>query len=189
MANFQRKAGIQPEDLARAMGQDPEGQPVAAGVTKDAKEATKCSRQKRRVIVATINKNVKREHRSAVIAVLLKYHEAVSVETHDIGKTELITHKITLRDDEPQYTKQFHLPDQHYQLIKENIREWIRAGIVEPANSPYNSPVFCVQKPDGSGFRVVLDYRKVNQHTLPERYSIRSALLPVGSWRGRGGRG
>jgi hypothetical protein len=83
-------------------------------------------------------------------------------------------HKIRLRDTEPQYTKQFPLSPEEYKLIKANLKDWIRIGIVEPAHSPYNSPLFCVRKKEGQGLRVVLDYRKLNAHTLPDRYSIRT---------------
>jgi hypothetical protein len=31
-------------------------------------------------------------------------------------------------------------------LIKENVMDWLEAGIVERANLPYNSPIFCVEE-------------------------------------------
>jgi hypothetical protein len=58
--------------------------------------------------------------------------------------------------------------------IKSNVREWLKLGIVEPASSPFNSPIFCVPKKEGQGLRIVLDYRKLNSISLPDRYSLRS---------------
>jgi hypothetical protein len=47
------------------------------------------------------------------------------------------------------------------------------SGIVERANSPYNSPIFCVPKKQGHGLRCVLDFRRLNLKTMDSKYSIR----------------
>lgn len=182
---------IRPEDLIGSLGRDPMEHPNKSGeavVGSVRAEPVPCPHNKRKAIERAINATVKKDRRKGVIELLTRYHQAVSITPHELGRTDLISHDVKTRDHEPQFTKQFHLPDAHYQVIKENMREWLRAGIIEPANSSYNSPVFCVQKPEGRGLRVVLDYRKVNSHTLPERYSIRSVeecLAAVGKAKSR----
>jgi len=104
--------------------------------------------------------------------VLDEFSDVISTTPFDLGRATLHTHNISLRDKEPVYTKQFPLKPEEYQKIRHDVAEWIRIGIVEPANSPYNSPIFCVKKPDDS-LRVVLDYRMVNAKSFPDRYSIR----------------
>jgi hypothetical protein len=74
------------------------------------------------------------------------------------------------------YTKQFPLPTDDYDLIRCNVAEWIRIGIMEPARSKYNSPILCVKKKEGQGLRVVLDFRKINSKSLPDRYSIKGVV-------------
>ena len=104
---------------------------------------------------------------------LFKFRDVISSGPFDLGRTTLHTHKISLRDKEPIFTKQFPLKPEEYAKIREDVDEWLRIGIVEPANSPYNSPIFCVKKKDES-LRVVLDYRRVNSKAYPDRYSIRA---------------
>jgi hypothetical protein len=71
------------------------------------------------------------------------------------------------------YTQQFTLPIEQIQFIKENVMGWLDAGIVERANSPYNSPIFCVPKKQGHGPRCVLDFKRLNLKTMDSKYSIR----------------
>jgi hypothetical protein len=70
------------------------------------------------------------------------------------------------------YIQQFRLPMEQIEFIKENVMGWLDAGIVKRANSPYNSPIFCVPKTQGHGFRCVLDFRRLNLKTLDSKYSI-----------------
>ena len=44
-------------------------------------------------------------------------------------------------------------------------------NVIEPANSPYGSPVHLVPKKDGS-YRVTGDFRLLNKQTVPDRYAL-----------------
>ena len=54
------------------------------------------------------------------------------------------------------------------------------------SSSPFNAPIFCVPKKEGHGLRVVLDYRRLNSATLPDKYSMRTVddcLAEIGRHR------
>jgi hypothetical protein len=51
--------------------------------------------------------------------------------------------------------------------IKENLEK----GYIRPSKSPYSSPFFFVGKKDGKS-RPVVDYRKLNSFTVPDRYPL-----------------
>ena len=107
-------------------------------------------------------------------ALLREFHYIFAEDKHDLGRVPQFQHELDMNDDEPVYTQQFPIPTAHLAEIKESIQEWLRHGIIERADSKYNSPIFCVKKKDGVGLRVVLDFRRVNARTLPSHYCIRT---------------
>ena len=104
---------------------------------------------------------------------LLSNWSAISKDKFDLGLCRLYQHTVHLSDKTPVYNRQFPIPLDHQDTILDNVKQWLQLGIVEPAKSPYNSPIFCVRK-KGGGFRMCLDYRGVNAKSLPENYNIRT---------------
>ena len=61
-------------------------------------------------------------------------------------------------------------PDQKRNL-KDQIKEWIEQGVIEPANSPWASPLVPVKKKDGRT-RWVTDLLHLNSGTLKDAYPL-----------------
>jgi len=51
------------------------------------------------------------------------------------------------------------------------VNELLQQGVVRPSKSPYASPAFLVPKRD-RGFRLVVDYRKVNSKVVFDSYPM-----------------
>lgn len=72
--------------------------------------------------------------------------------------------------------KPFRLGPQFNQFVEKEIEELQAKGIIEPSTSPFSSPYFVVPKKSGQGeapkFRLVFDYRKLNENTVIEDYPI-----------------
>lgn len=127
-----------------------------------------------KLVDAAIHADVTGQIRANFSALIHQYDDVVSRDKHDLGLTDTVVHDVELSDIQPVYTQQYRLPVAQLELVKEHLAAWIKSGIVEPAHSKYNSPVFCVPKKEGHGLRVVLDYRKLNAKSLPDKYSIKS---------------
>lgn len=60
--------------------------------------------------------------------------------------------------------------------IASQIQKLLNNGIIRPSISPYSSPVWIVpKKADASGkkkFRMVIDYRKLNENTIEDKYPL-----------------
>lgn len=60
--------------------------------------------------------------------------------------------------------------------IEEHIQKHLDHNIIRPSKSPYNAPVWVVAKKiNASGVkesRMVIDFRKLNEVTIPDRYPI-----------------
>jgi hypothetical protein len=55
--------------------------------------------------------------------------------------------------------------------LEEYIKENLEKGYIRPSKSQYSSPFFFVGKKDGK-LRPVVDYRKINSFTVPDRYPL-----------------
>jgi len=51
------------------------------------------------------------------------------------------------------------------------LDEQLKKGYIQPSKSPYASPFFFIKKKDGK-LRPVQDYRKLNEHTIHNRYPL-----------------
>ena len=106
------------------------------------------------------------------LKLLIKNHEAISQHKFDLGRASTLMHDIDLRSNEPVYVKQFKIPEAHRQEVERHVTEWLKLGVVQPARSKFNSPIFAVAKKNG-GVRLVQDFRALNAQTLEDKYSMK----------------
>lgn len=95
---------------------------------------------------------------------------------------EKLTYTTTVRGEirtttnNPVYSKTYPYPMALKNEVERQVNELLEDGIIRPSKSPYNSPVWIVPKKlDASGerkFRMVIDYRKLNAITIPDKYPI-----------------
>jgi hypothetical protein len=58
-------------------------------------------------------------------------------------------------------------------VFREMIDDLLEKGVIRPSKSPYASPAFLLPK-RGGGFRLVVDYRRVNQKIVFDSYPVPS---------------
>jgi hypothetical protein len=60
--------------------------------------------------------------------------------------------------------------------VNKQVKKLLQEGVIEESNSPSNSPILVVPKKiDASGqqkFRLVVDYRKLNEKTVGDAYPL-----------------
>ncbi len=103
---------------------------------------------------------------------LAKHRHIFSLSKNEIGFCNTFLHKLFMKTEEPVYVKQFKIPEAHHQYLQDQVKEWLRLGIIQPSRSRYNSPVFLVEKKDGTK-RVVQDFRSLNANTYVDKYSMK----------------
>ena len=140
-------------------------------ISQQMKPQVPLSKEKEQLIRDKFQSEVSADLKPRYLQVLLDNHEAISTSKFDLGRSELLLHEISLKTKEPIFVKQFRIPDAHQAEVEKHVAEWIKLGVVEPARSKYNSPIFAVMKKNG-GVRLVQDFRALNTQTYIDKYSM-----------------
>lgn len=117
------------------------------------------------------------EYEKTQITGLILKNQKVLLKTNEkLTATNIIKHRVITTDEKPTFTKCYRYPHHLKHDVEEQIKELFDNGIITHSTSPYSSPVWVVpKKQDASGkrkIRVVIDYRKLNEKTVEDKYPI-----------------
>ena len=105
-----------------------------------------------------------------------KYSDIFHLPDDQLTRTPALEHQIKLNDDCPINTKTYRFPEFHKQEVHSQMNKMLKDGIIKPSMSPWSAPIWVVPKKlDASGqrkWRVVVDYRKLNDVTIGDTYPI-----------------
>nr|GEZ41149.1 DNA-directed DNA polymerase [Tanacetum cinerariifolium] len=140
-----------------------------------------------------ISKDLSVNEKSALINVLKSRKKAIARKLTDIKgiDPEFCSHKILLEDDySPKVQSQRRVNPKIHDVIKKEVKKLLDAGLIYPiSDSPWVSPVHCVPKKGGmtvikndknelvptrlvTGWRVCIDYRKLNEATRKDHFPL-----------------
>jgi hypothetical protein len=88
-----------------------------------------------------------------------------------LSSTGAVQHSINVEAGmHPINTRPYRLPEAQKGEVRREVQKLLQEGIIEESNSPWNSPILIIpKKVDASGqqtFRLVVDYRKLNEKTI-----------------------
>nr|GEU72646.1 reverse transcriptase domain-containing protein [Tanacetum cinerariifolium] len=140
-----------------------------------------------------IAKEFKDEEKAALLKVLKSHKQAITWKISNIKDIDPLfcTHKILIKDDfKPAVQHQRRVNPKIHEVIKKEVIKLLDAGLIYPiSDSPWVSPVHCVPKKGGmtvvknedneliptrlvTGWRVCIDYRKLNDATLKDHFPL-----------------
>nr|GEV53717.1 reverse transcriptase domain-containing protein [Tanacetum cinerariifolium] len=140
-----------------------------------------------------IAKDLSVDEKSALIKVLKSKKQAIAWKLTDIKgiDPEFCSHKILLEEDyAPKVQSQRRVNPKIHDVIKKEVEKLLDAGLIYPiSDSPWVSPIHCVPKKGGmtvvtndenelvptrlvTGWRVCIDYRKLNEATRKDHFPL-----------------
>jgi len=114
---------------------------------------------------------------------LVNHVDTFAKSSDDIGFCPLIEHDIDTGDSKPIRQPPRRPPLASGAAEDELIDEMLQAGVIEPSNSAWASPVCLVRKPDGK-YRFCVDYRRVNAISKQDAFPIPDIRDALDSLRG-----
>lgn len=108
-------------------------------------------------------------------AMLEKYQDCFSTDPNKLNQIKDYKFHIETGDAKPIRRKPFNLSDSEHDCINDNVRELLNKKLIEPSNSPWCFSPFLVPNRDENGrikYRMVIDYRKLNDVTRPLAYPL-----------------
>ena len=115
--------------------------------------------------------NLTSDQSEQVKTLLMKHKDVFAKNKTDLGRTDIVKHKINTGTAAPVKQHPRRLPLSKKELVREEISKMLKQGIIEPSQSRWSLPVVLVQKKDGST-RFCVDYRKLNNLTLKDSYPL-----------------
>ncbi|GJS38379.1 DNA-directed DNA polymerase [Tanacetum coccineum] len=140
-----------------------------------------------------IAKSLKDDEKEALLKVLKSHKRAIAWKITDIKGIDprFCTHKILMEEDyKPAVQSQRRVNPKIHEVIKKEVIKLLDAGMIYPiSDSPWVSHVHCVPKKGGitvvanedneliptrlvTGWRVCIDYRKINEATRKDHFSL-----------------
>lgn len=116
------------------------------------------------------------EEAESIQNLCLDFSDIFYLDGDHLTFTNEIKHPIDTKDAKAIYTKSYRYPQIHKEEVRTQVSKMLEQGIIRPSNSPWSSPVWVVPKKlDASGkqkWRVVVDYRKLNELTVDDKYPL-----------------
>jgi len=116
------------------------------------------------------------EEKNKLTQLLKEFSDIQYSEDKDLTFTSVIRHEIKTSHDNPVYKRPYSYPFSYESEVNKQIEEMLTQGIIRESDSPYCSPLWIVpKKPDASGkkkFRLVVDYRNLNEITINDKFPI-----------------
>ncbi|UYV63768.1 K02A2.6-like [Cordylochernes scorpioides] len=116
-------------------------------------------------------KDLSEEETRNARAFLKKNQDVFSSGYGNLGRTDLVRHRINTGDARPIRQPLRRLPMAKQEEVTGLLRKMKRDGIIEESNGPWSSPVVLVTKKDGTT-RFCVDYRRLNDITKKNSYPL-----------------
>lgn len=113
---------------------------------------------------------------SSLLKVCTEFDDVFCLDGDKLSSTSVVQHEINTGDSAPIVSKTYRYPEIHKSEVNKQINNMLKDGIIKQSTSPWSAPLWVVPKKlDSAGiqkWRVVIDYRKLNNVTVGDAYPL-----------------
>lgn len=115
--------------------------------------------------------NISSNERAQLQALIDEYHDVFSKNAYDLGSSKTDPVHIYTTTEVPVRSRAYRTPVRYQAELEKHINSLIQSGRIVESNTPWTSPIVLIKKKNGS-LRVCLDFRKLNEVTVPDNYPL-----------------
>ncbi len=148
-----------------------ENEAQANGIETEPDTTANSERLDKQLAKAYHDAQVPEEYAGEFYELLKSYKHIFRTEGDPTYSCPLFEQAIPLTDDKPVIQKQYPLPQAAKEALNERIEEFLKAKIIKPSTSVYNSAIWMVPKKDGK-WRMCLDFRALNKKVESDPFPL-----------------
>lgn len=113
------------------------------------------------------------EESESITNIIEEYQDIFHLPNENLSYSKIVKHTIpTLSDTAPINIRPYRLPQIQKEEIDKQMEKLLEDKIISPSKSPWNFPLLVVPKKGTTKFRVVVDYRKLNNITIGDAFPL-----------------
>ncbi|EEQ97877.1 retrovirus polyprotein, putative [Perkinsus marinus ATCC 50983] len=110
--------------------------------------------------------------RSEIEALIMRHWDIFDYDGRNLPEMTGVFHEIQLIEGaQPVYCAPYRMSPDQKRALEDHVKDLLAQNVIEPSQSDWQSPVMFIGK-KGGGWRVVQDFRKLNQLTQIPRYPL-----------------
>ena len=129
------------------------------------------------------NSNLNDTEKERLIEMIMENKEAFSIRD-EIRTSPYFEVRLQLRDDKPFFVRPHNVREDHKPIIQKEMDRLERLGIIRKASTGYSSPVLLVKHKQQNLYRVVTDFRVLNERLVRVSHAfpiVRDCLEAIGA--------
>ena len=111
------------------------------------------------------------EQKTQVVQLLMEFQDVFSLDDDDLGKCDLLEHRIRTVDDIPIKQADRRILPHLVPEVQTQLKAWLRDSVIQKSTSPYASQMVVIRKKDGK-IRLCVDYRSLNSKTVKDAFPL-----------------
>lgn len=106
---------------------------------------------------------------------IMDHVQCFTRDKSDLGFCSKVQHEIEVKKDAKPQQIYHRLPLGLEERVEAEVKHLLERGIIRESDSPWNSPIVVVKKPNSNDLRICINYKKLNSVTIKPTYYIPDA--------------
>eukprot|EP00731_Ephydatia_muelleri_P003528 Em0001g3528a len=102
---------------------------------------------------------------------LCEFSDVISVGEKDLGRTNVLKHKVNTGDAPPIHQQARRMPYHQRETVKKMLDDMLQQDVIEASSGPWSSPIVLARKKDGT-LRFCVDFHRINDVTKKEVHPL-----------------